>query len=134
MPMESTGHDPRKEIVVGSAVPGLPFSAVVGFGDLLFVSGTIGHDPETHEIVPNDVAAQTTQALRNIEALLMRAGSSLDRVLKVTVFMIDIGRFQEMNRAYRELFRNAPPARSTVGVASLPDAEAQVECEVIAVR
>src|SRR5271157_1228285 len=119
MPMGNTSHDRRKEIAVGSAVPGLPFSAVVGYGDLLFVSGTIGRDPETHEIALNDVAAQTTQALRNIEALLIRAGSSLDRVLKVTVFMTDMGRFQEMNRAYRELFRNAPPARSTVGVASL---------------
>jgi 2-iminobutanoate/2-iminopropanoate deaminase len=132
--MADSGTSPRKEIVVGSAIPGLPFSAVVGYGDLLFVSGIVGRNLETREIALNDMAAQTAQMLRNIDGFLKQAGSSLDKVLKVTVFVTDMSRFQEMNRAYREFFPNEPPARSTIGVASLPEAEALVECEVMATR
>ena len=124
----------RKEILVGSAIPGLPFSAVVGYGDLVFVSGIVGRDFETREIAIDDMGAQTTQMLRNIQGFLERAGSSMNRVLKVTVFVTDMSRFAEMNQAYRQFFPNEPPARSTLGVASLPEAEALVEAEVIAAR
>ncbi len=132
--MADMSNTPKKEILVGASIPGLPFSAVVGYGDLLFVSGIVGRNLETREIALDDMAAQTAQMMRNIEGFLKRAGSSLDKVLKVTLFVTDMGRFQELNRAYREFFPNDPPARSTLGVASLPEAEALVECEVIAAR
>lgn len=132
--MANENSAPRKEILVGSAIPGLPFSAVVGYGDLVFVSGIVGRDFETREIAIGDMGAQTTQMLRNIQGFLAKAGSSMDKVLKVTVFVTDMSRFQEMNQAYRQFFPSEPPARSTIGVASLPEAEALVEAEVIAAR
>ena len=125
---------PHKEILVGSAIPGLPFSAVVGYGDLLFVSGIVGRNFKTGEIAIGDMGKQTTQMLRNIEGFLAQAGSSMDKILKVTVFVTDMGLFGEMNKAYLGFFPSEPPARSTVGVASLPEAEALVEAEVIAAR
>ena len=123
-----------KQILVGSSIPGLPLSAVVGHGDLLFVSGIVGRDLKTHEIALDDMFAQTDQMLRNIQNFLEQAGSSMDKVLKVTVFVTDMSRFQEMNRAYRAFFPSEPPARSAIGVAALPEAEALVEAEVIAAR
>jgi 2-iminobutanoate/2-iminopropanoate deaminase len=77
---------------------------------------------------------QTKQTLANIEALLRQAGSSPDGVLKATVYLTDMGGFAEMNRAYAEFFRNGFPARSCLGVSTLPDPEALVEIDVIALR
>jgi len=111
----------------------LPFSTVVGFGDLIFVSGMIGRDPETGQIAA-DIVEQTRQTLANVEAQLAKAELSLVNVLKATVFITDMRLVQEMNRAYRDFFKDGLPARSCVQVAALPDSEALVEIEVIAHR
>ena len=111
----------------------LPFSTVVGFGDLIFVSGMIGRDPETGQIAA-DIVEQTRQTLANVEAQLAKAELSLVNVLKATVFITDMRLVQEMNKAYRDFFKDGLPARSCVQVAALPDSEALVEIEVIAHR
>ncbi len=111
-----------------------PYSPFVVYGDLVFVSGTIGRDPETGEIVRGDVAAQTRQALETIRRRLEQAGSGLEKVVKATVFLVDMAHFSQMNEAYREAFPGPLPARSCVQVTALPDPEALVEIEVIAGR
>ena len=111
----------------------LPFSTVVGFDKLIFVSGLIGRNPETGKIA-TDIAEQTRQTLANLEAQLDIAGLSLENVLKATVFITDMGLIQEMNQAYRTFFQAGLPARSCVQVTALPDSEALVEIEVIAHR
>jgi 2-iminobutanoate/2-iminopropanoate deaminase len=111
----------------------LPFSTVVGFDKLIFVSGLIGRHPETGKIA-TDIAEQTRQTLANLEAQLDIAGLSLENVLKATVFITDMGLVQEMNQAYRTFFQAGLPARSCVQVTALPDSEALVEIEVIAHR
>jgi 2-iminobutanoate/2-iminopropanoate deaminase len=111
----------------------LPFSTVVGFGNLIFVSGLVGRNPETGQIAA-DISAQTRQTLANVEAQLAIAGLSLVNVLKATVFITDMALVQDMNQAYREFFKEGLPARSCVQVTALPDAEALVEIEVIAHR
>ena len=123
-----------REILAVPPRQALPFSALVGFDRLLFVSGTIGRDPATGDIAAGDMSAQTRQALASIANHLSRAGATLDNALKVTVFLTDMGRFKEMNHAYLEFFQAGLPARSCVGVSALPDPEALVEIEVIAHR
>jgi 2-iminobutanoate/2-iminopropanoate deaminase len=123
-----------KEVISGPPGPGLPFSTAIAYGDLVFVSGLVGRDPVTRQIAIGDVRAQTAQALANIQAQLERAGSSLDRVLKATVFLTDMRLFGRMNEAYVAAFSTDPPARSCVAVTALPDEQAVVEIEVIATR
>lgn len=112
-----------------------PFSPVVVHGDLVFVSGTIGRNPQTKEIAHGDVAAQTRQALETIRHRLEQVGSDMGKVLKATVFLVDMAHYAEMNEAYRSAFPDGSlPARSCVQVAALPDPDALVEIEVIARR
>lgn len=115
---------PRRELIGAPPSGGLPFSAAVRYAGLLFVSGTIG-TPGT------GIEAETRGALENIRQVLQTAGSSLDRVLKVTVFLADIEEFGTMNRVYREFFGDQPPARSTLAASGLAQS-ARVEIEVIA--
>lgn len=122
----------QREIVTRSA--NLPFSTALAYGDLVFISGMVGRNLETGEIARGDISAQTRQTLMNIEQQLQKAGSSLSMALKVTIFIMDMGLFKEMNSVYRSFFNEDFPARSCVGVASLPDPEALVEIEVIAGR
>ncbi len=126
-----TAH-PEKEVFAPSGT--LPFSAALGYGSLVFVSGTIGRNLQTGEIAANDLPAQTRQTLRNIQKQLELAGSNLDKVLKVTVFLMDMHQFAAMNAVYREFFTGDLPARSCIGVAALPDGDALVEIEVVAGR
>ena len=106
-----------------------PYSQAVVFGDLVFSAGQIGLDPETKKLVGDDVASQTTQALKNLEAVLDAAGSGLDKALKTTVFLKNMGDFAAMNKAYAEFFSETPPARSAVEAARLPlDALVEIEC------
>lgn len=107
----------------------LPYSDAVRAGDLLFLSGTIGQAPGTRTLVPGGVAAETRQALENIKANLTAHGSSMDRVVKCSVFLADIADFEAMNAVYRQYFPTNKPARTTVGVAGLPiGARVEIEC------
>ena len=124
----------NKEIIATPANPALPFSTVVGFESLVFVSGIVGRDPKSGGMAAGDMTAQTRQALTNIAEQIGKAGITLKNALKVTVFVTDMKRFKEMNTAYLEFFREGLPARSCVGVTALPDPEALVEIEVIAHR
>ena len=108
-----------------------PYSIAVKSGDLLFISGTLGMHPASGDLVPGGIEPETRQALRNLSTVLQEGGSSLEMVLKTTVFMQDLGEFSAMNATYAEFFASKPPARSTVQVARLPKGAA-VEIEAIA--
>jgi 2-iminobutanoate/2-iminopropanoate deaminase len=124
----------QKEVLqVPGAVAGLPFSAAVRVGNVIYLSGQIGNRIGTREVVPGGVAAETRQALENIRTVLEAAGSSLDRVFKCTVFLADIGEYSAMNEVYAGFFPADPPARSTVAGSGLA-LGARVEIECMAVR
>lgn len=91
-----------------------PYSQAIRVGDFIFCSGQAGFNPETGQIVDGGIRAQTAQTLRNLETVLKAAGSGLNRVVKVTVFLHDWKYFKEMNETYAEFFKENPPARSTV--------------------
>lgn len=123
----------RQAITTESAPKAIgPYSQGISLGDLVFVSGQTPLDPATGKIVPGDVAAQARRCLQNVSAVLAAGGSSLDRVVKTTVFLVDMADFAAMNAVYAEFFGTVPPARSTVAVAGLP-LGARVEIEAIAV-
>jgi len=110
-----------------------PLSRAVFYNGLWYVSGQVGVDPATGKVAEGDVAAQTAQTLENIKQILEEVGSSLDRVIKTTVFLTDVVKdFQTMNEVYRRYFPKDPPARSTIGVAALARPELLVEIECIA--
>jgi len=98
---------------------------------LVFVSGQIPLDPATGQMVAGDIAAQTERVLENLRAILEACGSSLDRVVKTTVYLADLEEFPKMNEVYARYFPSAPPARATVQVARLPR-DARIEIEAIA--
>jgi len=112
---------------------GAPYSQGISTGDLVFVSGQVPIDPATGALVDGDVAAQTARIFANLAAILESAGSGLDRLVKTTVFLVDLADFGEMNEAYRTAVSDPPPARSTVEVAALPGG-ARIEIECVAAR
>lgn len=109
-----------------------PYSQGIKAGGFIFSAGQIARDPATNK-VEGDVKAQTERTLKNLSAVLAAAGSSLDRVVKVTVFLKNISDFQAMNEVYAKFFPKVPPARSTVQ-AVLPNEAALVEIDVIAMQ
>lgn len=108
-----------------------PYSQAIRVDLSVFASGQVPLDPATGQLVDGDIGAQTRQSLTNLAAVLAAAGSSLDRVLKTTVFLVDMDDFQGMNAVYAEFFGHEPPARSTIAVKELPRG-ARVEIEAIA--
>jgi 2-iminobutanoate/2-iminopropanoate deaminase len=108
-----------------------PYVHAIGFGDLVFTSGQIPLD--LAGAMPEGVEAQTEQVFDNLAAVLAEAGSSLDRVVKATVFVTDLGDFARLNAVYEKRFGTHKPARSTVQVAALPRG-ASVEIELVALR
>ena len=108
-----------------------PYSQAIRANGFLFLSGQVSLDPATQQLVPGDIAAQTTRVLENLKGILEAAGSSLDRVVKTTVYLKDMNDFSAMNEVYARYFPNDPPARATVEVARLPK-DARVEIELIA--
>ena len=124
----------KREIISTDKAPAAvgPYSQVVRAGDFVFAAGQVAIDPAAGKLIEGDVAAQTRQVLTNLSAVLEAAGTSLDSVVKTTVFLKDMGEFAVMNAVYAEFFPSDPPARSTVEVAALP-LGALVEIEAIAV-
>ena len=108
-----------------------PYSQAVLSDGVAYLSGQIPLDPATGQIVEGDVAAQTERVLENLKAVLAACGSSLDQVLKTTVYLQDMAEFPRMNEVYARYFPSAPPARSTVQVARLPR-DARIEIDAIA--
>ena len=108
-----------------------PYSQAIRAGDFVFVSGQIAIDPATGQFVSGTVAEQTERVLKNVAAVLTAAGSSLDKVVKTTVFLTDMKDFVEMNEVYATFFSDTPPARATVAAAGLPR-DARVEIEAVA--
>ncbi len=110
----------------------LPFSEAVRVGDMLYMSGQIGNVPGTTELVPGGIAEETRQTLENVRAVLERHGSSLDRIVKCTIFLADIDEWPRMNEVYVTFFGEKKPARSAMAGSGLA-LGARVEIDCIAV-
>jgi 2-iminobutanoate/2-iminopropanoate deaminase len=108
-----------------------PYSQAIKANGFVFTSGQIAFDPATNQIIHGDVAAQTERVLKNLEAILKAAGSGLERVVRTTVFLKNMGDFAAMNEVYGRFWKSAPPARSTVEVARLPR-DVAIEIDVVA--
>jgi len=124
-----------RQAVVSTQAPAAigPYSQAVSTDGFVFCSGQLGMDPATGHVVPGGAAAETEAVLTNLAAVLAAAGSSLDRVLKTTVFLTDLRDFQAMNDVYARHFTAPYPSRSTVQVAALPRG-AKVEIEATALK
>jgi len=124
-----------KTVVRTEAAPapfqGAPYSQAIRCGDLVFVSGQLSLRPGDKELTGGTIEEQTEQVFANLRAILEEAGSGLDKLVKTTVFLQDLGDFQGMNSIYATHVGDRPPARSTVEVAKLPSG-ARVEIEAIA--
>lgn len=106
-----------------------PYSQAVATDSLLFVSGQLPIDPSTGKLIEDNIGAKTRRILENLKAIAEAGGTSLDRAVKTTVFLTDLGDFKAMNEAYAAFFPEAPPARSTVQVAALPmGSNIEIEC------
>ena len=112
----------NKEIVSTSAAPAAigPYSQAVKTGLVVFLSGQVGLDPATKELVSDDFEAQVRQAFRNLGAVAKASGGSLANAVKLTLFLTDLAKFAKVNEIMAELVPQPFPARSTIGVASLP--------------
>ena len=104
----------------------------MGFDKLIFVSGQAAFDPATGKLAGDGIERQTEQCLKNVQAILEAAGSSLQHVLRCGVFLIDMGEFQKMNAVYSRMFGDHRPARTTVQVAGLPGDGLVVEIDAVA--
>ena len=123
----------NKEIISTQKAPQAigPYSQALKANGFIYCSGQIPLDPAAMTIVEGGIAIQTRRVLENLSEVLAAGGSSLDRVVKTTVFLKDMNMFAEMNAVYGEFFKNEPPARATVEVARLPK-DVLVEIEVVA--
>ena len=125
----------NKETVTTEKAPGAigPYSQAIKAGGMVYCSGQIPIDPSTGNFVSDLVAEQTEQVLKNLSEVLTAAGSSLEDVVKTTVFLADMNDFAEMNEVYAKFFSENKPARATVQAARLPrDARVEIECIAIA--
>lgn len=122
-----------KKVITSEKAPKAlgPYSVAVHAGCFIFTAGQVGLDPVSNSIVAGGIEAETRQALTNIRHVLEAAGSSMDKVVKTTVFLRDMNDFARMNAVYAEFFPQDFPARTTVQVAALPRSAA-VEIEVVA--
>ena len=122
-----------KKIISTTEAPAAigPYSQAVRVGSMIFCAGQIPLDPKSGNIVSEDIAEQTRRVLDNVTAILKSEQLTLAHVVKTTVFLADFGDFQKMNEVYATYFKDQPPARSTVGVSTLPK-NARVEIEAIA--
>jgi 2-iminobutanoate/2-iminopropanoate deaminase len=114
------------------ATPVGPYSAAIVFERLVFVSGQGARDPVTDRLAGDDIERQTEQCLKNVQAILEAAGSSLRHVLRCGVFLIDMNDFQRMNAVYGRMFGDHRPARTTIQAAALPLEGLRVEIDCVA--
>jgi 2-iminobutanoate/2-iminopropanoate deaminase len=123
----------KRETVQTDAAPKAigPYEQAIRVNGLVFTAGQIPIDPKTGNLVEGGIAAQTRQVLENLKGVLEASGSSLDRVLKATVFLKNMADFAAMNEVYAEYLGNSKPARSTVAVAELPRG-ALIEIDLVA--
>jgi 2-iminobutanoate/2-iminopropanoate deaminase len=110
---------------------GAPYNQAIRIGDLVFVAGQLGIVLGSGELAGPSVEEQTEQIMRNMSAILEKAGSDLDKLVKTTVFLLDLADFSGMNEVYAKHVGDRPPARSTIGISQLPSG-ARVEIEAIA--
>ena len=108
-----------------------PYSQAIRANGFVFVSGQVAIDPATQQVIGGDVVVQTDRVLKNLSAILKAAGTGLEKVVRSTVFLKNMGDFTAMNEVYGRYFNSTPPARSTVEVARLPK-DVLVEIDVIA--
>jgi 2-iminobutanoate/2-iminopropanoate deaminase len=111
---------------------GAPYSQAIVANGFVFVSGQLALKPDHAEMVGDSIEQQTEQVFDNLQAILEEAGSGLDRIVKTTVFLVDLGDFAGMNEVYAQRVGDSPPARATVEISKLPSG-AKVEIEAIAV-
>ena len=114
--------------------PAGPYSQGIKAGKFVFASGQVGRDPATGKLVEGGIAEQTDRVMKNLSAVLTAAGTSMDKVVKTTVFLKNISDFAKMNEVYATYFKTTPPARTTIGVAALPGDGRLVEIDVIAMQ
>ena len=108
-----------------------PYSQAIKLGDLVFLSGQVHLDPATGQLVEGDIIAQTQRVMENLQAVLLAAGSSFEKVVKTTIYLADMDDFAKVNEVYGRYFPAPQPARSTVAVARLPR-DARIEIDLIA--
>ena len=123
----------QRRIIATTEAPGAvgPYSQGIATEDLVFTAGQIPINPANGKVEAESIEDQTRQVLRNVDAVLRAAGSGLHKVVKMTVFMTDLGDFKAMNGVYAEFFPSNPPARSAVQVVALP-LGVQIEMEAVA--
>jgi 2-iminobutanoate/2-iminopropanoate deaminase len=133
--MEKGADVPEKQVVRTDRAPapfqGAPYNQAIRFGHLVFAAGQLGVSPATGQLVGATIQEQTEQVMQNLAAILEAAGSGLDKLVKTTVFLMDLGDFAGMNEVYARHVGERPPARSTVQISGLPTG-ALVEIEAVA--
>ena len=125
----------KKKIIKTQKAPSAigPYSQAIEVGNLLFLSGQISIDPETNEFIDGDIEIQTEQVLKNVKAILEAGNSSLEDVVKVTIYLQDLKDFVLVNKIYSKYFEDSQPARVTVEVSKLPK-NAKLEIDAIAIK
>jgi 2-iminobutanoate/2-iminopropanoate deaminase len=123
-----------KDIIrtIRAPIPNVPISQAVRAGGMVYCSGFVPADPATGKLVEGDIEVQTDRVLQNLKAVLEEAGSSLDKVVKATVFLADRKDFAGMNRVFGRYFPKDPPARSTVQALLMVDAKVEIELTALA--
>jgi 2-iminobutanoate/2-iminopropanoate deaminase len=122
----------NKRRPVKTGTPNGIFTPAIITGDLVFTSGQIGLDPKTGQLPEGGFEAQFQQVFKNLTTVLEASGSSVDHIVKATVFLADMNDYNDMNELYKKQFKGDPPARTTVQVARLPR-DARIEIEAVAV-
>ncbi len=124
----------NKEVILTKEAPAPvgPYNQAIKTGNLIFTAGQIAINPATNKVEETTIEGQTTQVIKNLEAILKAAGSDLSKVIKTTVFLKSMADFPKMNGVYAQFFVENPPARSTVEVGKLPlDVMVEIECVAI---